>query len=144
MFFLLAVQTLLLLLLLFLTLCYFFQVDPKQLLEDGIRKELVKRVAYALHKGLIFNPKAKVRHLLFSYYHIVIFWRQFPVSLSCLWHIYLCVQSDYCYCRTFWGSSQNRLHKKAVAGRNKTLKLCILFLSKCMWEYNYEVRPGST
>lgn len=38
------------------------QVDPKQLLEDGIRKELVKRVAYALHKGLIFNPKAKVSH----------------------------------------------------------------------------------
>lgn len=38
----------------------FFKVDPKQLLEDGIRKELVKRVAYALHKGLIFNPKAKV------------------------------------------------------------------------------------
>lgn len=37
-----------------------FQVDPKQLLEDGIRKELVKRVAYALHKGLFFNPKAKV------------------------------------------------------------------------------------
>lgn len=35
-------------------------MDPKQLLEDGIRKELVKRVAYALHKGLIFNPKAKV------------------------------------------------------------------------------------
>lgn len=40
------------------------QVDPKQLLEDGIRKELVKRVAYALHKGLIFNPKAKVRIIL--------------------------------------------------------------------------------
>lgn len=40
------------------------QVDPKQLLEDGIRKELVKRVAYALHRGLIFNPKAKVsRHI---------------------------------------------------------------------------------
>lgn len=37
-------------------------MDPKQLLEDGIRKELVKRVAYALHKGLIFNPKAKVSH----------------------------------------------------------------------------------
>ena len=36
------------------------QVDPKQLLEDGIRKELVRRVAYALHKGLIFNPRAKV------------------------------------------------------------------------------------
>lgn len=38
----------------------FSQVDPKQLLEDGIRKELVRRVAYSLHKGLIFNPKAKV------------------------------------------------------------------------------------
>jgi hypothetical protein len=35
-------------------------VDPKQLLEDGIRKELVKRVAFALHRGLIFNPRAKV------------------------------------------------------------------------------------
>ena len=38
-------------------------MDPKQLLEDGIRKELVRRVAYALHKGLIFNPKAKVRDM---------------------------------------------------------------------------------
>ena len=37
-----------------------FQVDPKQLLEDGIRKELVMQVAYALHRGLIFNPKSKV------------------------------------------------------------------------------------
>lgn len=35
-------------------------MDPKQLLEDGIRKELVKRVAFALHRGLIFNPRAKV------------------------------------------------------------------------------------
>lgn len=41
-----------------------FKVDPKQLLEDGIRKELVKRVAYALHKGLIFNPKAKPSELM--------------------------------------------------------------------------------
>uniref|UniRef100_A0A4W5JY73 WASH complex subunit 5 n=1 Tax=Hucho hucho TaxID=62062 RepID=A0A4W5JY73_9TELE len=39
-------------------------VDPKQLLEDGIRKELVRRVAYALHKGLIFNPKAKTSELM--------------------------------------------------------------------------------
>uniref|UniRef100_A0A8D1KYL4 WASH complex subunit 5 n=1 Tax=Sus scrofa TaxID=9823 RepID=A0A8D1KYL4_PIG len=37
-----------------------YEVDPKQLLEDGIRKELVKRVAFALHRGLIFNPRAKV------------------------------------------------------------------------------------
>ncbi len=36
------------------------QVDSKQLLEDGIRKELVKQVAAALHSSLIFNPKAKV------------------------------------------------------------------------------------
>ena len=35
-------------------------MDPKQLLEDGIRKELVKQVALALHEGLVFNPKAKV------------------------------------------------------------------------------------
>ena len=36
------------------------QIDPKQLLEDGIRKELVMQVAYALHQGLMFNPKSKV------------------------------------------------------------------------------------
>ncbi|KAG9461281.1 hypothetical protein GDO78_017417, partial [Eleutherodactylus coqui] len=41
------------------TLVGIIKVDPKQLLEDGIRKELVKRVALALHKGLIFNPRAK-------------------------------------------------------------------------------------
>ena len=42
------------------TLVGVIKVDPKQLLEDGIRKELVKQVAAALHYGLIFNPKAKV------------------------------------------------------------------------------------
>ncbi|XP_039087912.1 WASH complex subunit 5 isoform X3 [Hyaena hyaena] len=42
----------------------FLKVDPKQLLEDGIRKELVKRVAFALHKGLIFNPRAKPSELM--------------------------------------------------------------------------------
>uniref|UniRef100_A0A7N5JFP6 WASH complex subunit 5 n=1 Tax=Ailuropoda melanoleuca TaxID=9646 RepID=A0A7N5JFP6_AILME len=41
-----------------------YEVDPKQLLEDGIRKELVKRVAFALHKGLIFNPRAKSSELM--------------------------------------------------------------------------------
>uniref|UniRef100_A0A8C4I5J9 WASH complex subunit 5 n=1 Tax=Dicentrarchus labrax TaxID=13489 RepID=A0A8C4I5J9_DICLA len=46
------------------TLVGIIKVDPKQLLEDGIRKELVKRVAYALHKGLIFNPKAKLSELM--------------------------------------------------------------------------------
>jgi len=36
------------------------QIDPKQLLEDGIRKELVSQVAMALHRNLTFNPKSKV------------------------------------------------------------------------------------
>ena len=39
---------------------FLFQLDPKKVLEDGIRKELVKQVAHALHNGLIFNPRAKV------------------------------------------------------------------------------------
>ena len=38
------------------------KVDPKKLLEDGIRKEIVRQVSWALHNGLIFNPKAKVRN----------------------------------------------------------------------------------
>ncbi|XP_053571918.1 WASH complex subunit 5 [Bombina bombina] len=46
------------------TLVGIIKVDPKQLLEDGIRKELVKRVALALHKGLIFNPRARPSELL--------------------------------------------------------------------------------
>uniref|UniRef100_A0A4W3IZN8 WASH complex subunit 5 n=1 Tax=Callorhinchus milii TaxID=7868 RepID=A0A4W3IZN8_CALMI len=46
------------------TLVGIIKVDPKQLLEDGIRKELVKRVAFGLHKGLIFNPKAKTSELM--------------------------------------------------------------------------------
>ncbi|XP_065842936.1 WASH complex subunit 5-like isoform X2 [Oscarella lobularis] len=37
------------------TLVGIIKVDPKQLLEDGIRKELVKKVAYALHVGLEFT-----------------------------------------------------------------------------------------
>ncbi|XP_043922537.1 WASH complex subunit 5 [Protopterus annectens] len=46
------------------TLVGIIKVDPKQLLEDGIRKELVRRVALALHRGLIFNPKAKHSELM--------------------------------------------------------------------------------
>ncbi|XP_067323390.1 WASH complex subunit 5 [Anolis sagrei] len=46
------------------TLVGIIKVDPKQLLEDGIRKELVKRVALALHRGLMFNPKAKPSELM--------------------------------------------------------------------------------
>jgi WASH complex subunit strumpellin len=45
------------------TLVGIIKVDPKRLLEDGIRKELVKQVAAALHSGLIFNPKAKTNEL---------------------------------------------------------------------------------
>lgn len=43
-----------------LSISFICQVDPKKLLEDGIRKELVKQVAETLHTSLIFNPKAKV------------------------------------------------------------------------------------
>ncbi|KAH0509591.1 WASH complex subunit strumpellin [Microtus ochrogaster] len=46
------------------TLVGIIKVDPKQLLEDGIRKELVKRVAFALHRGLIFKPRAKPSELM--------------------------------------------------------------------------------
>ncbi|KAG8184568.1 hypothetical protein JTE90_007684 [Oedothorax gibbosus] len=45
------------------TLVGIIQIDPKQLLEDGIRKELVRKVALALHEGLVFNPKAKTSEL---------------------------------------------------------------------------------
>ena len=48
------------------TLVGVVKIDPKQLLEDGIRKELVKQVAYALHRGIMFNPKAKVSYTLNS------------------------------------------------------------------------------
>ncbi|KAF4520181.1 hypothetical protein B566_EDAN003893 [Ephemera danica] len=41
------------------TLVGIIRIDPKQLLEDGIRREIVKHVANALHTGLCFNPKAK-------------------------------------------------------------------------------------
>ena len=47
----------------------FHQVDPKQLLEDGIRKELVKQVATALHVGLIFNPKVYVCTCTYAHMH---------------------------------------------------------------------------
>ena len=46
------------------TLVGVIKVDPKQLLEDGIRKELVLQVALALDKVLVFNPKAKTNELL--------------------------------------------------------------------------------
>uniref|UniRef100_T1IW38 WASH complex subunit strumpellin n=1 Tax=Strigamia maritima TaxID=126957 RepID=T1IW38_STRMM len=45
------------------TLVGIIKIDPKQLLEDGIRKELVRQVATALHNGLIFNPKSKSSEL---------------------------------------------------------------------------------
>lgn len=43
------------------TLVGIVRIDPKQLLEDGIRKELVHHIALALHTGLTFNPKSKVK-----------------------------------------------------------------------------------
>lgn len=41
------------------TLVGVIELDPKQLLEDGIRKELVKNLAESLHTGLSFNVKSK-------------------------------------------------------------------------------------
>jgi WASH complex subunit strumpellin len=52
------------------TLVGIIRVDPKQLLEDGIRKELVKHIAIALHNGLTFNPKAKVMLVLI---HVLVY-----------------------------------------------------------------------
>lgn len=46
------------------TLVGIIQIDPKKLLEDGIRKELVRQVAESLHRGLVFNPKAKSSELI--------------------------------------------------------------------------------
>lgn len=42
------------------TLVGVIELDPKQLLEDGIRKELVRHLAEALHNGLSFPAKSKV------------------------------------------------------------------------------------
>ncbi|XP_047143782.1 WASH complex subunit 5 isoform X1 [Hydra vulgaris] len=46
------------------TLVGIIKIDPKQLLEDGIRKELVQQVAKALHNGLIFSSKLKPGELV--------------------------------------------------------------------------------
>lgn len=45
------------------TLVGVIELDPKKLLEDGIRKELVKNLANALNSGLIFGPKGKTSDL---------------------------------------------------------------------------------
>jgi WASH complex subunit strumpellin len=45
------------------TLVGVIELDPKQLLEDGIRKELVKNISESLHCSLTFNPKAKQSEL---------------------------------------------------------------------------------
>lgn len=46
------------------TLVGIVKVDPKQLLEDGIRKELVRHLASAMHSTLVLNPKAKENELV--------------------------------------------------------------------------------
>ena len=50
------------------TLVGIIQIDPKQLLEDGIRKELVMQVASGIHTTLAFNSKSKVsENVAFSF-----------------------------------------------------------------------------
>lgn len=49
------------------TLVGIVEIDPKQLLEVGIRKELVKKIAFALHNGLKFNSNVKVN--IFNFYN---------------------------------------------------------------------------
>ena len=41
------------------TLVGVVEVDPKQLLEDGIRKELVQKIANAMDKILVFKSGKK-------------------------------------------------------------------------------------
>ncbi len=41
------------------TLMGVVKVDPKQLLEDGVRKELVLQIAQSLNQILVFNPKVR-------------------------------------------------------------------------------------
>lgn len=41
------------------TLVGIVRLDPKRLLEEGIRRELVSRMAMAMHVSLSFNAKAK-------------------------------------------------------------------------------------
>lgn len=48
------------------TLVGVIKVDPKKLLEDGIRKEIVRQVTQALDKTLRFNSRSQV-HSFFIY-----------------------------------------------------------------------------
>ena len=45
------------------TLVGIVRLDPKKLLEEGVRRELVRRMADAMHATLIFNQKAKTSEL---------------------------------------------------------------------------------
>jgi hypothetical protein len=42
------------------TLMGILRVDPKQIFEEGIRRELVSHVVDTLDQNLVFNPKTKV------------------------------------------------------------------------------------
>lgn len=55
------------------TLVGIVEIDPKQLLEDGIRKELVKKIAFALNCGLKFNSNVKVNIFHFYNYLFIYF-----------------------------------------------------------------------
>lgn len=46
------------------TLVGVVQIDPRKLLDEGVRRELVRQVAKSLHHGFVFNPKGKVMYAL--------------------------------------------------------------------------------
>ncbi len=45
------------------TLVGVVRLDPKQLLEEGVRRELIRRMSDAMHTTLVFSPKAKTGEL---------------------------------------------------------------------------------
>ena len=52
------------------TLVGIVEVDPKKMLHDGIKRQLVLQISKLLHDKLTFNPKAKVFDLYICLFFI--------------------------------------------------------------------------
>ena len=87
-----------------------FQIDPKQLLEDGIRKELVRQVAAALHGGLILSAKAKVGIYFEALLSIVLNFVSFAIKVCCKLlsghHVYSRTCKEAMLSRTMYDASR--------------------------------------